>query len=95
MQRNFRNIGMIVTLLLIFLSISACATSSGVGGEFITGKSWQHPNKSMQEQQQDLRDCQKECQESMSAKGYTGDSAIFHSRDCEDQCMLNKGYKWR
>lgn len=94
MQRNFKNIGMILVLLIISLSISACATSSGVGGEFITGKSWQHPNKTMQEQQRDLIDCQNECQKSMSAKGYTGDFAIFHSRDCEDQCMLNKGYKW-
>ena len=95
MQRKFIHIGILLALLIIFLSISACATSSGVGGEFITGKSWQHPNKSLQEQQQEFIDCQKECQKSMSAKGYTGDFAIFHSRDCEDQCMLNKGYKWR
>jgi hypothetical protein len=97
MQRNVRNIGMILVLLIILLSISACATSSGsgVGGEFITGKSWQHPDKSIQEQEQDLAYCRSECQKSMSAKGYTGDFAIFRSRDCEDECMLNKGYTWR
>jgi len=94
MQRNFRNI-MILVLLVIFLSTTACTTTEGVGGSFITGTNWKHPNKTMQEQQRDLIDCQNECQKSMSAKGYSGDFAIFHLRECEDQCMLNKGYKWR
>ena len=94
MQRNFRNIEMVSVLLIIFLLISSCATPTGVGGDVITGKSWHHPNKTEQEQQQDFFDCSNGCEKSVREKGYSGDFAIFHLRDCEDQCMLTKGYEW-
>jgi predicted small secreted protein len=93
MQRNFSNL-MILALLIIFLLTTACTTTEGVGGSFITGSSWKHPNKPIQEQQQDLIDCRNGCEQSVRAKGYSGDFAIFHMRDCEDKCMLDKGYKW-
>lgn len=95
MQINFRNIEMILALLCIFLLISACATSGGVGGDVFTGRSWQHLNKTKQEQQLDLDNCRNECEKSVRAKGYSGDFAVFHLRDCEDQCMQSKGYEWR
>lgn len=94
MQGNFRNMTILV-LLIIFLSITGCTSTEGVGGNPITGSSWKHPTKTMPEQQQDLIDCRNGCEQSVRAKGYSGDFAIFHIRDCEDQCMLNKGYKWR
>jgi len=95
MKINFRNIKMTWALLCIFLLISACATPTGVGGDVLTGKSWQHPNKTKQELERDLVDCQNGCEKSVRAKGYSGDFAVFHLRDCEDQCMQSKGYEWR
>lgn len=94
MRRNPGNICAAAALLSVLLLAPSCVTSSGVGSNVITGRGWNHPDKMKQEQQADYLECRDGCETSVRAKGHTGDSAVFHLKDCEDECMQGKGYEW-
>ena len=90
MWNYLRNFGTIVGLLFM----CSCITTSGVGGDTISGKGWHHPNKTKDEQQEEYLGCRYGCEKSVRDKDHTGDEAVFFQNDCEEECMHGKGYEW-